>query len=147
MTLNYPAGPRYDTKLSSRGSSVQGPSGHKGDGVCEGRSDGASQNPASSKGTGGRKITQVEFISRWQTGKGEGLQCGMAWSFVSIVLQKYLSLLGVDWMGQRFYASHLWVRKAMGISIRRTVMKSEGSPVGMAWNFVLEGYVVSLGLY
>jgi hypothetical protein len=81
MTLNYPAGPRYDTKLSSRGSSVQGPSGHKGDGVCEGRSDGASQNPASSKGTGGRKITQVEFISRWQTGKGEGLQCGMAWSF------------------------------------------------------------------
>jgi hypothetical protein len=26
-------------------------------------------------------------------------------------------------------------------------MKSEGSSVGMAWNFVLEGYVVSLGLY
>jgi hypothetical protein len=112
-----------------------------------GRSDGASQNPASSKGTGGRKVTQMEFVSGWQTGKGEGLQCGMAWSFASMVLQKYLSLLGVDWIGQKFDPSHLWMRKAMEISIRRTAMKSEGSPVSMAWNFVLEGFVVSLGVY
>jgi hypothetical protein len=102
-----------------------------------------------------RRGRAVGRLLRWnlylngRSGKGEGLQYGMAWSFASrvlwIPLSHYWGWIGLD--KGLILRSSGWERLNLGISTWWMAMKSEGSSVGMAWNFVLEGYVVSLGLY
>jgi hypothetical protein len=70
MTLICLAGPGYDVKPSTRGHACKAHPDIRGT-VCV-RVDQTVQvrTELSSKGTGGRKITQVEFVSRWQIGEG-----------------------------------------------------------------------------